>query len=335
MLEYFIIKQGGWQMTKYDYIENIMLFIASATGINFQIKVKEVLAVYYRENGKTYEMPDYYGGDQKNDGWVVEESIFYQIFAPTRLKESLKKEIQDKFKEDLTELLRLIFTESKWNGKINEFIFIVNTFDNNLPHDSLRFFETEVELLQKQYNCKFKFKVSNQDYIKDLLYGIDDEDILKEISSRLHILNTINYKGVTEGTIVDLIIHISNETTHKIMNIKTGSSYKRISTVKKIEINDLLLIKNEIEGIMSNLDVVEKAVALINQNILDEERFERVKSYIIDLYDELSKELHGIELYNEIINRCLLCTNGRWNFEAPVKFLIVYIFDKCDIFEKE
>lgn len=322
-------------MAKYDYIENIMLFIASATGINFQIKVKEVLAVYYRVNGKTYEMPDFYGGDQKNDGWVVEEALFYQIFAPTRLKESLKKEIQDKFKEDLTELLRLIFTESKWNGKINEFIFIVNTFDNNLPHDSLRFFETEVELLQKQYNCKFKFKVSNQDYIKDLLYSIDSEEILKEISSRLHILNTINYMGVTEGTIVDLIIHISNETTHKIMNAKTGSSYKRISTVKKIEINDLLPIKNEIEEIMSNLDVVEKAVALINQNILDEERFERVKSYVIDLYDELSKELHGIELYTEIVNRCLLRTNGRWNFKAPVQFLIVYIFDKCDIFEKE
>ena len=51
-------------------------------------------------------MPDFYGGDQKNDGWVVEDAIFYQIFAPTRLKDSLKKEIQDKFTADLLGLLK-------------------------------------------------------------------------------------------------------------------------------------------------------------------------------------------------------------------------------------
>lgn len=322
-------------MSRCDYIENIMLFIASATGINFQLKVKEVLAVYYRKNGKTYEMPDYYGGDQKNDGWVVEDALFYQIFAPTRLKDTLKKEIQDKFKEDLTKLLQLVLTENKWNGKINEFVFIVNTFDNNLPHDSSRFFDKEVAKLQKEYNCKFKFKVSNQDYVKDLLYSVDDEDILKEIASRLRILNTIHPQAVTETTIVDLIMHISSQSTQKNINSKTNTYYNRISTIKKIEINDLLEIKDEIEGIMSNLDVVEKAVVLINQDILDEERFERVKSYIIELYDELHKKLHGVELYNEIVTRCMPCNTRGWNFEAPTKFLIIYIFDKCDIFEKE
>ena len=322
-------------MTKYDYIENIMLFIASATGINFQLKLKEIFKIYYRNNGKTFEMPDYYGGDQKNDGWVVEDARFYQIFAPTRLKNSLKKEIEDKFKDDLTGLLNLIFAENKWNGKINEFVFIINTFDNNLPHDSQRFFEIEVAKLKKKYNCDFNFTVSNQDYIKDILYTIDSEESLKEISSRLHILNIVNYTGVTESVIVDLIIDISNKSALKMMGGKTNTSYNRISTVKKIEINDLLGIKEEIESIMSNLDVVEKAVHTINQSILDEEKFERVKSYIIDLYDELCNDFYGIELYNEIVKRSLSCTRDRWDFDAPIKFLIVYIFDKCDIFEKE
>lgn len=327
--------QGDQQMTKYDYIENIMLFIASATGINFQIKLKEVFRIYYRHNGKTFEMPDYYGGDQKNDGWVVEDARFYQIFAPTRLKDSLKKEIEDKFKEDLTGLLNLIFNENKWNGRINEFIFIVNTFDNNLPHDSQRYFDTEVTALKNKYSCDFQFTLTNQDYVKDILYSIDSEDILKEISSRLHILNTVNYKGVTESTIVDLIIDISNNSALKMMGIRPDSSYKRVSTVKKIEINDLSVYKEEIEGIMSNLDVVEKAVSTINQSIVDEEKFERVKSYIITVYDELCATFHGIELYNEMVNKCLSCANGPWDFEAPMKFLIIYIFDKCDIFEKE
>lgn len=322
-------------MKKYDYIENIMLSISGATGINFQNKVKEVLAVYYREKDKTYEMPDYYGGDQKNDGWVVEDALFYQIYAPTRLKLSLRNEIQVKFKGDLEGLLKLIVDEKKWNATIKEFVFIVNTFDNNLPHDSSRFFYFEVGKLSKKYGVQFAYRVVNQDYIKDILYSISDVEILSEIASRLQILNTLNAKGITESMIIDLIINISTENMSKTLNVNAGSSYERISTVRKIEKNGLLPIKDEIEGIMINLDVVEKAIATMNQDIIDGEHFQRVKSYIIDVYDELSMGMQGVQLYNQIIERCLQSSASRWDFTVPMKYLVVYIFDKCDIFEKE
>ena len=73
--------QGEITLDRYDYIESILIFIKGITGINYQLQIKEILRAYYKYIGKTFEMPDYYGDDQKNDGWVVEDAIFYQVFA--------------------------------------------------------------------------------------------------------------------------------------------------------------------------------------------------------------------------------------------------------------
>jgi hypothetical protein len=279
-------------------------------------------------------MPDYYGGDQKNDGCVIEDGIFYQIYAPTRLKDSLKKEMQDKFTADLSGLLKIIYVEKKWAGKLNDFIFIVNTFDNNLPHDSERFFETKVKEFKDKYSIDFDFKVVNTDYIRDILTGIQNIEVLKQISATLRIKSMIDYNAITEQIITELIIGISGNLNNKLMNDKADKSYNRISSIEKIDINDLSEKKDEIENIISKLDVVENAVNTINQDILCENKFERVKKFIIEKYIELSDSLHGVELYEALINDVLSYSHDKWNLEMPMRFLVVYVFDKCDIFEK-
>jgi len=311
------------------------MYIKGFTGVNFQLQVRKIFYEYYKSKGKIYEMPDFYGGDQKNDGWVVEDSLFFQIFSPTRVKESLKKEIENKFKSDLSGLLKIVYQDKKWNGKVNEFVFIVNTLDNNLPHDSERFFDNEVNELKKEYQCEFEYKLTNCDYIKDLLYDINDIEILKRISSSFHLLHMIDCNAITETVVTDLIVNISNNVSEKYIMKNDEKTYSRISSVKKIELNDLIEKKDEIESIIGNLDVVEKAVNTINQDILNENKFERVKAFIIDKYAELADKFHGVELYNEMVKELLKCTNKRWDLEIPMKFLIVYVFDKCDIFEKE
>lgn len=321
-------------MDRYDYIESIVLFLKGVTGINYQLQIKEVLSTYYKYIGKSYEMPDYYGGDQKNDGCVIEDGIFYQIYAPTRLKDSLKKEMQDKFTADLSGLLKIIYVEKKWAGKLNDFIFIVNTFDNNLPHDSERFFETKVKEFKDKYSIDFDFKVVNTDYIRDILTGIQNIEVLKQISATLRIKSMIDYNAITEQIITELIIGISGNLNNKLMNDKADKSYNRISSIEKIDINDLSEKKDEIENIISKLDVVENAVNTINQDILCENKFERVKKFIIEKYIELSDSLHGVELYEALINDVLSYSHDKWNLEMPMRFLVVYVFDKCDIFEK-
>lgn len=322
-------------LDRYDYIESIMMFIKGITGINYQLQIKEILRAYYKYIGKTFEMPDYYGGDQKNDGWVVEDAIFYQVFAPTRLKDSLKKEIQDKFKGDLDGLLNIVYNEGKWKGKIQKFIFIVNTFDGNLPHDSESFFDGAVEELKFKYGVEFEYSLVNSDYIRDLLYEVNDIEVLKRISSTLHIKNLIDFNAITETIIINLIEEISGNLNIKLMGGTGFETYERISSLNKISINNLEDRREEIENIISKLDVVEKAVNNINQEILFENKFERVKDFVINKYGELSDKYEGVKLYDILVDETLTYTNSKTMVQIPMKFLIVYIFDKCDIFKKE
>ena len=322
-------------MDRYDYIESIVSFLKGVTGINYQLQLKEILAVYYKYFGKVYEMPDFYGGDQKNDGCVLKDGLFYQVFAPTRLKDSLKKEIQEKFVEDLSGLLNIIYEEKKWNGRLNNFIFIVNTFDNNLPHDSEGFFEKKVNEFKEKYAITFQYRVTNTDYVRDILTEINDIEVLKRISATLRVRNMMDYNAINEQIIMDLIIGISGNLSCQSINGESTQSYQRISSVEKISINSLDGKRDEIESIISKLDVVENAVNTINQDILYDNKFERVKEQVISKYVELSAQVHGVELYNTLINEMLSYSQDKWNLDVPMKFLIVYIFDKCDIFEKE
>ena len=313
-------------MDRYDYIESIVSFLKGVTGINYQLQLKEILAVYYKYLGKVY---------QKNDGCVLKDGLFYQVFAPTRLKDSLKKEIQEKFVEDLSGLLNIIYEEKKWNGRLNNFIFIVNTFDNNLPHDSEGFFEKKVNEFKEKYAITFQYRVTNTDYVRDILTEINDIEVLKRISATLRVRNMMDYNAINEQIIMDLIIGISGNLSCQSINGESTQSYQRISSVEKISINSLDGKRDEIESIISKLDVVENAVNTINQDILYDNKFERVKEQVISKYVELSAQVHGVELYNTLINEMLSYSQDKWNLDVPMKFLIVYIFDKCDIFEKE
>ena len=67
-------------MNNSDYINGILKYIRGLSSINYQNAVGCILSIYY-EGAKTYEMPSPYGGDDKNDGWVVEDALFYQIFS--------------------------------------------------------------------------------------------------------------------------------------------------------------------------------------------------------------------------------------------------------------
>lgn len=326
-------------MDRYDYINSITEYLRGRTGMNFQRLVREVFREYNAYIGKTYEMPDAYGGDKKNDGWVVEDALFYQIYAPARNNDSLKKNMQKKFSEDLDGLLDKVYNQKLWNGKVKEFVFLVNTFDNDLPEDSERYYEKEVKRLQTKYNITFKHSVVNLSYIFDVLCEIQDINNLEKISSIMRIRGMADYNAVSEEIMTELILKISDNMNKKFMNSllnkENSNSYNRISTTKKITINDLEDKREEIETIISNLDVVESAVKNINQDILFEDKFERVKNFIVSRYEELTNAYHGIKLYEKLIEDVSSYAGYEDISEIGVEFLIVYIFDKCDIFEKE
>lgn len=323
-------------MNTYDYIEAITLELKASTDYNFQFKIGEIFKSYSKYKKLTYEMPNTSGGDDKNDGWLVEKKIFFQIYSPQQLRDSLKKDIQNKFLEDLNKLLELIFVDGKWGGDIEEFIFIVNTFDRNLPHDSIRFFETEKNLLETKYNTSFAARVVNVDYIKDILEELEIEH-LKSISSRLRITSIIDYNALNAKLFYELIdnLNASIIKNYRGMLDTNKMDYKRISSPLKITLNHLDEIGDHIESIILELGILESIINSIYQDIEYVDKFERIISYVIELYDELSQKLKGIQLYNEIKNNLINFSQYNRSFEYPTEMLMIYIFDKCEIFEKE
>lgn len=325
-------------MDKYDYIQAISMKLKGTSGIKFQEDIGIILKAYCKSLNKTYEMPRHYGGDEKNDGWIKEDALFYQIYSPTTpVKKSLKKDIQSKFTEDLEGLLEKIYKENKWNGEIKEFVYIVNMFDNNLPEDSEGFFEKKVNEFKKRYGIDFKYRVDNVDYIIEILEKVENIEILKKLSTQLQVKSLIDPSVCDEKIVYDSICLLSDNLSKKCLKIqKNIVDYKRISSDKKISINSLDIKRDEIENYMVHLDVVEGAISLINQDLFCENKFERVKNYVVDIYKKLSKQqFTGEVLYDKIFECTLETLENKLNFEVPIKLLIVYIFDKCDIFEKE
>lgn len=323
-------------LTKYDYIETIALELKATTDYNFQCKIGEVLKVYSKYKSWTYEMPNSSGGDDKNDGWIVEEKRFYQIYSPQQLRYSLRKDIQEKFQEDLEKLLKLIYVDNKWNGDINDFIFIVNTIDRNLPHDSTRYFDKEKGRLESLYGIPFNAKVVNVDYIKDLLDELEINE-LQIISARLRVTSIIDYNALSAKFFYEFIDILNEGIQRKYRERidKESTSYERISSPRKIVINNLEEVSQEIEGIILELNILEDIISTVYQDIDYADKFERIISYTIKTYENLINNYSGVELYHKIIENLISYTEFKRSYEYPAKILIVYIFDKCDIFEKE
>ncbi|WNF91005.1 hypothetical protein [Vagococcus fluvialis] len=320
----------------YDYIENITRSIRGTTDINFQFKVRVVLEEYCREKNLKYEMPNSSGGDDKCDGWIENTGVFYQIYSPQQYRKSVGADIQSKFKTDLQGLLDIVCIQGKWGGQINEFIFLVNTFDRPLPHDSSRFFKTLVEEEEQKYKIKFEYRVVNVDYISDELLRDMSNDSLKFISSKLGIKGTIDYNAISLEAVYSVIDKISAK-VHELIFIgnKDANYYKRISAPRKIVINNLVEYHERIEKIILNLGIIEDILRTINADMDYSNKFERVIKFIIDTYSELSEELDGVHLYDAIIHKISDACDNKESLKTPCEFLLVYVFDKCDIFEKE
>lgn len=319
-------------MDKYDYITAILDDLRGTTGLDFQFKMEKVLSCYYEAHGKTFEMPSPYGGDYKNDGWVVEDAIFYQFYAP-QPKEMLGKDIRNKFESDLKGLVEKI-NKGKWGGKINKFIFIANTIDLPLPKDPDRFYENVVKKVQAQSGLKFDFEVNNLDYLRRNLKQMGLER-LKEITAHLKVKSLIPINEITEKLLLDLIETIDKNLGEKTIGRQVPGGYERKSTLEKIHINDLDDRRKEIEACIEHLDVVESAARIINQDLEFSNKFERVIGLVILKYRALVGKYKGVELLDNLCVEIQKYSPYLGHTQTPTLLLVIYIFDKCDIFEME
>lgn len=313
--------------------KQITNYLKGRTGNNFQNDMNIVLENYYKYYNKTFEMPQAMKGDYKNDGWVIEDKKFYMMYAPIITKKSFYNEIQVKLESDLKGLLKNIYKENMWDGELKEAILLVNTRDGRLPPDNTREYEKIIEKYKELYNVNFNCSVKNLDIIQTMLEEIPSST-LDYIMFKLNIARGIDYNEPNATDIISTIGSISKSVMENYTkNIQ--SNYERISTAKKIKINNLEEIKEEIEQIISKLSVVEKTVSQMSQDIENYEQFECTKNYIINVYLENRDNYNGVELFDLIIEKVSKLFPKEDNRVNEIKYLVVYIFDKCDIFEKE
>lgn len=270
----------------YDYIEAIITDLRGTTDINFQMKVGEVLKVYCKSRKLTYEMPNSSGGDDKNDGWIFELKRFYQIFSPQQLRGSLRKDIQKKFTEDLEKLLELVYVTGKWNGEIKDFIFIVNTIDKNLPHDSERYFERERKRFEDKYNITFNAKVVNVDYIRGLLEELNIYE-LRSLSARLKVNLIIDYNAMNSKLIDESLLkedYKNNFRYDKFLEDYRTTSLNNISQINYF-------------GLSLSPEIIKSRKCLEDIYIIPDFKFVN-KEGEIESTDENSKDRGNINLFN-------------------------------------
>lgn len=322
-----------------EMAQQIVDFLKGKTGNNFQNAMYIVLKAYYNAKQKTFEMPQAMRGDYKNDGWVIEDKIFYMMFSPVLTSQSFYSEIQNKLRSDLlgkntsAGLLSNVYEKGMWGGQINEAILLVNTKDNRLPPDNTDEYNKIVQEGKDKYHVDFCCYVKNLESIEEMLRELDSET-LYEIMFKLNMARNIDYN---EPNATDIISTIGSISRVAIENYTRGivTDYNRISTKDKIRINDLQNIKEEIEMIISKLSVVERVVNEMSQDVVSMEQFECAKNYVIDTYLKNKSKYRGVDLFNSIIRDISELFPDMDNHINDIKYLVVYIFDKCDIFEKE
>lgn len=163
-----------------------------------------------------------------------------------------------------------------------------------------------------------------------------DEQTEKRILIKLDIDDLVSYDNITEKTIVNFLNIINNNINIEIISNNKTNDYKRISTTKKIEINNLLEIKEKLEIMISKLYIIENAISSFNRiDPTSYNKYTTIINYIISIYEKNSHYKQGFELFDSIVNEISNITPQLTSFVIPIELFVVYIFDKCDIFKKE
>lgn len=250
-------------------------------------------------------------GDRKNDGYVEDKGIYFQVFAPENIKISYPNVIK-KLNTDLKGLLE------QW-APVNEYYFVVNDKFKGVNADAQ---QTLTELKNK-YNLK-TCKFITADDLSKKVFSFED-DIIQKIVGFLP--NTDNLSNLEYSALKAVIGHIM-----KLSLPITEENVKRPDWNEKIEFNKLSSHSANLLDLGSiNLGGLEKYLA--NQTPLARELQEQMTG----IYEKIKtdwKELkyNSDNVFWEIINICV--PKNENIYQMPVLTIMSKYFESCDIFEE-
>ena len=144
------------------------------------------------------------------------------------------------------------------------------------------------------------------------------------------------YNIEQEFSIPEVINFIDDYTAYLATKVveTQGTDYSRIKVEDKIKINKLDERHDRILDLIDASDKIDKYLEFINSEGLDLSNYENLKNYIIQKYCHLSSNYSDIELYDKLLDD-LIYDSMLDNRAIILEAIVVNIFIKCDIFEKE
>lgn len=250
-------------------------------------------------------------GDRKNDGYIDEKEIYYQVYAPENIENNYPS-IVKKLETDFSGLLK------EWKS-VKEFYFVIN--------DKFLGVNADAEIILKSLSDKYKIKKSGfytADNLTQTLFSLEDDDILKIVG---FLPNLDNIANLDYSVLNEIIGHI----VKMPLPIISGK-IKYPDWDKKIEFNKLgsysahLLNNGSIK-----LGALEKYLA--NQSFLAE----TLQKHMINIYQEIKLDFNsfkysGDNIFWEIINKC--SPKKEELYQSAVITIMSKYFESCDIFEE-
>lgn len=286
--------------------------------VQFQNKI-------YRANGQAFEdlftQTMYYAhegfqsikpwgniGDRKNDGYIKEEGVYFQVYAP----EDITKSYVDFVKKMQTDFEGLL---KQWSP-VHKFYFVVN--------DKYRGVHADCEQIIRGFKDKYELEDAKILTAKDLenkLFSLEDDQVFSIIG---YLPDPSNLRHVD--------FSILNEVISYIMELPIDMTKKNKLTLpdldEKIQFNGLSEVTAQYlySGLLKVVDL-EEYLSNNSEFVADS-----LRDKLNEVYLKEKETASQDELFWKIVN--LLSPKPQQIYQTTVIIIMAKYFESCDIFEE-
>ena len=261
-------------------------------------------------------------GDMKNDGYILNTGMFYQVYGPEDIAKSIETSI-NKLKEDSEGLI------NKWSNevKINKFNYVVNDKNkgaNVTVHQKLLKLDSILEKIATDNKINTGLIVAKD--LENILFELDEDSIISIIGlpPRTNAIYDVDYNAL-------------NEVVNHILNLPAKDYTDELYVPdfdEKIKFNGLSkIIARRLDSAAINYGDVEVYFENQGDFLRDD-----IKNRFKQLYDEAKNKISEEEenfadrRYMYILEKSMP-KDDKNSIQQAVECLLAFYFESCDIFE--
>jgi len=252
-------------------------------------------------------------GDRKNDGYIHDKGVFYQVYAPEEIQNSYPDVIR-KLENDLEGLLK------QWTD-VKEFYFVLNDKYRGINADAAQILKN----LIKKHNLVDGGFITSKD-LERMLFSLEFDQIVNIIGHipNPNVLASLNFSIV--GEVVNFIMRLPIQS--RITNIEFPD------WDEKINFNKLSPYTKQF------LDIAAQKLGSLNEFLANESFLaDDLQQKLTGLYTVLkqkdwdtAEQYSGDYIFWELVKIC--SPKNESMYESAIITIIAKYFESCDVFEK-